>query len=141
MKDCEIKFNKDNKEIKGNKYESKEEILKYEKELKDFISKNKLNITSQNIEHANKIILKDSSDTEDDQSLTLSEENISTQENQNKTLLDDFNEDNNLEGNSFLLSNQDNKNSYDTNAKSFVDSKSTGKTNISSYTENYLEKK
>ena len=115
--------------------------MKYEKELKDFISKNKLNITRQNIEHANKIILKDSSDTEDDQSLTLSEENISTQENQNKTLLDDFNEDNNLEGNSFLLSNQDNKNSYDTNAKSFVDSKSTGKTNISTYTENYLEKK
>jgi hypothetical protein len=140
MKDCEIKFNKDNKEIKGNKYESKE-ILKYEKELKDFISNNKLNITDQNIEHTNKIILKDSNDTEDDQSLTLSEENISTQENQNKTLLDDFNEDNNLEGNSFLLSNQDNKNSYDTNAKSFVDSKSTGKTNISSYTENYLEKK
>ena len=141
MKDCEIKFNKDNKEIKENKYESKEEILKYEKELKDFISKNKLNITRQNIEHSNKIILKDSSDTEDDQSLTLSEENISTQENQNKTLLDDFNEDNYLEGNSFLLSNQDNKNSYDTNAKSFVDSKSTGKTNISTYTENYLEKK
>ena len=136
MKDCEIKFNKDNKEIKGNKYESKEEILKYEKELKDFISKNKLNITRQNIEHSNKIILKDSSDTEDDQSLTLSEENIS-----NQALLDDFNEDNYLEGNSFLLSNQDNKNSYDTNAKSFVDSKSTGKTNISSYTENYLEKK
>ena len=55
--------------------------------------------------------------------MTLLEENISIQENQNKTLLDDFNEDNNLEGNSFLLSNQDNKNSYDTNAKSFVDSK------------------
>ncbi len=128
-----MEFNTDNKDIVPNSFEEQKEKSKLEIEIWDYISKDKENITRQNQENSNKIIFHSLSCIEDEQSLTLSDKIISNQENQIE-ILSDFNKDNILEGDIFLSHEQNKTNNYDTNDKS-NDFKSTGKTNISTYTD------
>ena len=129
-----MEFNTDNKDIVPNSFEEQKEKSKFEIEIWDYISKDKENFTRQNQENSNKIIIFHSlSCTEDEQSLTLSNKIISNQQNQIE-IPSDFNKDTILESDIFLSHEQNKTNNYDTNDKS-NDFKSTGKTNISTYTD------
>ena len=125
-----MEFNTDNKDIVPNSFEEQKEKSKFEIEIWDYISKDKENFTRQNQENSNKIIIFHSlSCTEDEQSNKI----ISNQQNQIE-IPSDFNKDTILESDIFLSHEQNKTNNYDTNDKS-NDFKSTGKTNISTYTD------
>ncbi len=118
MKDTSIEFDKDNSKIEDNPFNYKENESKFEK---DFTLENKQNISRQNEENSNDIILQGSNNTKDEQDCLFTSSAI--KETQIEIPSNGFNEDI-VVNQVFISQTQTKSNKYDLNVK-FDDSKSS----------------